>query len=85
MQLNRILNTPLPVVRTRPVGRLKKRWLDNVKEDCQTIRLTLEVSDRTARHGMEHAVRRLLERVDMSIDMSTRSSSRQQQSTSQRH
>ena len=31
------------------MGRPKKRWLDNVKEDCKILGLTVEEADQLAR------------------------------------
>ena len=50
----------------RPVGRPKKRWLDNIREDCLIMGITEEEADHIARdRGLwSRAVYRLLERVD---------------------
>ena len=53
----------------RPVGRPKKRWLDNVREDCHLLDMNMEYADRLARNRVQwrSAVRWLLERIDSSM------------------
>ena len=51
------------------VGRPKKRWLDNVREDCKILGLTVEEADQLARDRARwrSGVTRLLERADLSV------------------
>ena len=53
----------------RPVGRPKKRWLDNVRDDCKILGLTVEEADQLARDRARwrSSVTRLLERTDLSV------------------
>ena len=53
----------------RSVGRPKKRWLDNVRDDCKILGLTMEEADRLARdrERWRSSVTRLLERADLSV------------------
>ena len=51
MQSSRIPNIMMygRVQGKRPVGRPKKRWLDNVREDCHLLDMNMEDADRLAR------------------------------------
>ena len=51
------------------MGRPKKRWLDNVREDCKILGLTVEEADQLARDRARwrSGVTRLLERADLSV------------------
>jgi hypothetical protein len=50
----------------RPRGRPRKRWLENIKDDCQLLSITIDEVDRLARDRVRwrSAVRWLLERID---------------------
>ena len=52
----------------RPVGRTRKRWIDNLLENGETVGITLEEADHLARDRelRSRTVYRLLERVDLS-------------------
>ena len=71
MSPNRIPNIMLygRVHGKRPVGMPKKRWLDNVREDCKILGLTVEDADQLARDRARwrSGVTRLLERADLSV------------------
>ena len=48
----------------RPVGRPKKRWLDNVRDHCKILGLTVEKADQLARDQARwSSVTRLFERA----------------------
>ena len=71
MSPNRIPNIMLygRVHGKRPVGRPKKRWLDNVREDCKILGLTVKEADQLARDRARwrSGVTRLLERADLYV------------------